>query len=438
MPIEDADKVHSRRGGKDEAIITIFGHPISFMKLMIIIGVSVASIFMIIAGILIMFPAPLPPPVVQVTPLIVTDPLITFNVINTNYNYRVIKLTYGGNKAISNLPAEISLSLYPPLSPHYVQRQVIQNDNNILAFNSQYNTIYIYTGIDNAFHMSYTIPKYSDCVDFINGNWNLVIDGKTHNIYKFKFDIDNSNTIIIENGMFINEYIKNTSDYSTFFIYSGIYKEKILLTKPIRLIGVTNPVIDAGGSGAAITIQSNNNVLSGLTIINSGNKEFSDGGIVIMPGSAGNIITKNTIYKTLHGIWLYQSGTNTITNNIIRDNDKNGILLTSSSSNTIITNTIYNNINGIYADLRSDLNTIRENNFYNNKNYGVIIENYPTLNNTCEYNTYRNNTMLCSDSIDRDQIPAINNITVTPVKTISTTDDWWADCKGNPKCYQSK
>ena len=388
---------------------------------------------------MIMFPPP-PPPVVPViqTPAVATDPLITFNIINTNYNYHIIKLTYSGNKPISNLPAEISFSLSPPASLHYVQRQVIKNEENMMMFNSQYNTIYIYTGIDNAFHMSYTIPKYSDCVDFVNGNWNLVVDGRTHNMYQFKFTIDNSTTSVIENGMSINKFLQTAPDYSTLFIYSGIYKERLPIMRPVRLIGMAAPVIDAGGSGAVITVYSSNNVLSGLTLTNSGNKD-ADGGIIIVPGSMGNIITKNTIYKTFHGIWLYQSGLNTIANNTIRDNDRNGIILTGASSNTIVANTLYNNINGIYADAKSDLNIIRENTLYNNKNYGIIIENYPSLNNTCEYNTYRNNTMLCSNAVDRDQQPTqpvTGTVTITPVKTIPASEDWWTDCKGDPKCYQ--
>jgi len=438
MPIEDADRVHSKH--EESTVLTIFGYKISFMMLMIIIGVSIGAIFLLIAGYMMMTPQPVID-IINTTPTPSPDNTnIEFTLITTDYNYNIIQMTYIKNKPITILQNELLLSLYPPQSTHYVQRQAINNNNNVTYFNNQSNIVYIYTGLDNIFHMSYNLPKYSDCADFINGNWILNIDDNTtqQNMYKFKFNITNSKTIIIENNMSINNFINNASDYSTLFIYSGDYKEKLELTRPLRLIGFGNPSLDAGGSGADITIRSNNNVISGLTIMNSGIKEFIDGGIVIFPGSNENIITKNTIYKTIYGIRLDQSDTNTITNNTIYDNDKNGIMVIGSSSNTIIKNTIYTNINGIYLDSKSNLNHIRENNIYNNKDYGIIIEDYASLQNICEYNTYNNNKMSCSDSIDRNQTSI--SITITTSNTprpIITSNNWWADCNGNPKCYQS-
>lgn len=435
MPIEEADKVHSRRGEKP--MINIFGFKISFITLMITIGVGIAAIFLLIAGYMMMMPQEIPIAPAEAPRVDSTN--ITFDIVTTNYNYRIIKMTYMGGKTVSYVPSELLLSIYPPQS-HYVQRQAVQPEN-VSTFDSQYNTLYMYIGIDNLFHLSYDIPQYSNCVDFIGGDWSLNIDDNIikRNMYKFNFNIANSRTIVVENGMSINDSFKNIPDYSTVFVYQGVYKERILLTKSIRLIGVNGPVIDGGGSGADITIYSNNNVISGFTITNSGIKEFMNGGIVITTGSTGNIITKNTIYKTIHGIWIYHSGLNTITSNTIRNNDKTGIMIIGSSSNTIINNVIYNNIDGIRSDAQSDLNTIRENNVYDNKGYGIIIDSYSNLRNTCEYNVYKNNKMSCSDSVDRDQIPVTPTITtiIRPIVTQTASVDWWSDCKGNPKCYQS-
>lgn len=440
MPIEDADKVHSKRGG-DKATITILGKRIGFMKLMIIIGVGFASIFILLGGIMMMTPQPtvIIDPNVTVQP---TQPINTttmsFEMFNTNYNYKIIKINYIGNKTISNVRQDLLLSIYPPQSPHYVQRQAIDYDN-ITEFGTSYKTFYVYTGLDNAFHLSYTIPPYSNCIDFIDGDWALNVDDNStqQNMYKYKFNVTNSKLKIIENGMSINNSLQNYQDYSTLLVYSGIYKERILLTKPTRLLGIGNPSIDAGGSGSGISIHSNNNVITGFTIFNSGNKDFSDGGISISPLSSGNIITKNIIYKSIYGIWVYQSESNTITNNTIYENDKNGIMLVNGYSNIITGNNIYSNVNGIHANALSDLNIIRDNNVHDNKEYGILIENYKSLHNTCEYNTYVNNKMLCSDSIDRS-----GNQTQTTTTSPTTTgtinaDDWWSDCKGNPKCYQS-
>jgi len=374
---------------------------------------------------------------VQPTQIIPNATKISFDIISTNYNYRIIKLSYIGEKPIIDFKSELLLSMYPPKSAHYVQRQAIINDNEISTFDNQTNTIYLYTGIDNNFHTSYTIPRYESCVDFLDGDWNLNVDDNStkRNIYKYKFNITSSKTKFIENNTVMNDTIFTSPEYSTFFVASDIYKEKISLFKPSRVIGVGNPTIDAGGFGSGITIHSNNNVITGLTIINSGVKESVDGGIVIMPGSNGNIITKNNIYKTIYGIWINGADSNTITNNTIYNNDNTGIRLTKSSSNIITGNNIYNNIDGIHLDSASRLNIIRDNNLHDNKEYGAIIENYKILNNICEYNIYKNNKMSCSDSIDRDQTP-VQSPSVTATAT-EDPNDWWSSCKGNPKCYQS-
>jgi parallel beta-helix repeat protein len=442
MPIEDADKVHSRRGS-DKAMITIFGKSIGLMKLMTIAGVGFAAIFLLIGGVMMMTPQPVaiidPNVTAQITQQPTNTTLLSFEMFNTNYNYKIIKMSYGGNKTIVNIQKEILLSIYPPQSPHYVQRQAIDNDN-VTEFGTTHKIIYIYTGLDNAFHLSYTIPSYSTCIDFIDGDWILNVDDNStqRNMYTYKFNITNSKLKIIENGMSINNSLQGSQDYSTFLVYSGLYKERILLTKPTRLVGIGNPTIDAGGSGSGVSIHSNNNVITGFIIFNSGNKDFMDGGISIMPLSNGNIITKNTIYKSIYGIFMYQTESNTITNNTIYENDKNGIMLVNAFSTTITGNNIYNNVNGIHANALSDLNIIRDNNVHDNKDYGILIENYKSLHNTCEYNTYSNNKVLCSDSIDRSTNQTqTQTITPTTTGTINA-DDWWSDCKGNPKCYQSQ
>lgn len=61
MPIEDADRVHSRRGA-DKATIKFFNYEIGFMKLMTIVGVGIAGLFILIAVVMMMNP---PPPIVD-------------------------------------------------------------------------------------------------------------------------------------------------------------------------------------------------------------------------------------------------------------------------------------------------------------------------------------------------------------------------------------
>lgn len=436
MPIEDADRVHSRQ--TEGTLFKVFGYKITFMKLMTIVGGGIGGLFIIVAAV--MFMSPVEPQLnitENITPPI--DTTMSFTIVQVS-NFKVIQISYTGTKIFTDIKTELSLSMNPPLQSPYIQRQIVES-NKVSSFNSQLNKIYIYTGIDNNFHASYTLPKSENCVDFVDGDWSLNIDdGKTHtNLYKFKFIISNSTTEIIKNSTKLSDILLKSPDYSTLFIYSGIYKERLSLTRPTRLIGIGNPIIDAGGYGAGISISSSNNIISGLTITNSGIKNVSDGGIVIINGN-NNVITKNHIYKTIYGIWLSQSNNNTISNNTIYNNDNAGMRLTKSGSNIITNNIIYNNVYGIYADSASNLNTIKENNLYLNKKYGVLIDNYKNLQNICEYNIYSTDKMSCSDSINRDQIITTttnNNTSIKTTVTYADDEDNWSDCENNPKCYQS-
>lgn len=437
MPIEDADKVHFKRG-KEEVTIKIFKYRVGFMKLLTIGGVGLAAVFILIAGYLMMTEQPVVQNSTNVTiaPLITDNTGINFEIVSTPYNYKVIKMSYINNKTISDLKTELLISMYPPDSPYYVKRQSIQN-MGVKRFNNEYNTIYVYTGIDNAFHLSYTMPDYSECVDFINGNWEIHVDKKSKNMYTYKFTIEGSKTVMVEQDDLFNVLLQSGSVGSTYFIEPGVYKERLIISKQSRLIGMNGPVIDAGGVGPDITLNSKNNTIYGLTLTNSGNKDTYDGGIVITSDSTGNIISNNTIYQTVYGIWMFKSSGNIITNNTIRSNDKSGILLLGSKSNTILMNNLYNNINGIKLDASSTFNIIRENSVHNNKEYGIIIDSYKTTSNTCEYNIVSGNKMSCSDSVDRTQTPSYQQTTGSTTTYPTPIEDDWGDCEGNPKCYQS-
>jgi parallel beta-helix repeat protein len=438
MPIEDADKVHSKRYAIAKTI-TLFGYTLKLQTAIFIFGGVIGAIFLLLAGYFMFVSQPVVPPA-PVRPVYnINDTQIKFNIINTNYNYRIIKMEYAGSKEISDLKSALLPSMYPPPgNSYYIQRQSIKIDPSVKEFNNMSSTVYIYTGIDNSFHMSYNIPKYSDCIDFVDGNWGFSVDDNVtrQNMYKYQFVINDSKTIIINNGESISSYLQRAQNYATIIVYPGVYKERLVITQTVRLIGIGNPVIDAGGVDAVINIRSSNNVISGFTLINSGTKEFLDGGIVIPETSANNIIVKNTIYNTINGIWIYKSNSNTITNNTLFKNDKNGIALMGSSWNTLTDNEAYANVfNGIYANSESNYNIIKNNNVHDNIQYGIVIDGYNKLDNNCEYNIYKNNKMSCSNAFERGDTPIV--VTPSPSNT-ANPDDWWTDCKGNPKCYQSQ
>ena len=135
----------------------------------------------------------------------------------------------------------------------------------------------------------------------------------------------------------------------TILVQSGTYYENVNVNKQLTLQGVDSgsglPVVDAGGSGSAITLSANGCTLKDFVAMNS-----STGQSGIRVTSSSNTISGNTATGNPNsGIRLdFSSNGNTISSNTANINGV-GILLSSSSGNTISGNTATGNSNyGIY------------------------------------------------------------------------------------------
>ena len=205
----------------------------------------------------------------------------------------------------------------------------------------------------------------------------------------------------------IQAAIDDASPGDEIHVDSGTYYENVVVNKQLTLIGINIgfglPVVDAGGSSSAITLNADGIILEGFKTINSGNNWYSDAGIKVT--SNNNRITANIATENVVGIRLYLSN-----DNILIDNDASynsdpttvnsfGIFLTSSNNNTLTGNTASNNIaSGIY--LTSSLNNSLYRNIVNN-NYGGISF-YQSNNNTINENIANNNSqngMVISESM---------------------------------------
>jgi parallel beta-helix repeat protein len=177
---------------------------------------------------------------------------------------------------------------------------------------------------------------------------------------------------------------KDTKDGHTITVYSGVYYENVVVDKSLILIGNSQPVVDAGGEGSAITLCADGITLIGFTTTNSG-REIGAG---ITVTSCNNIITGNNASSNDDGISFWYSSNNIITGNDIRSNNDNGIYLSPYSSNNILTgNNVSNNDNGICL-VYSNNNTITGNTFFSN-GIGIYLFSYSN-NNTITGNTHVN------------------------------------------------
>ena len=171
----------------------------------------------------------------------------------------------------------------------------------------------------------------------------------------------------------------------TIEVRSGTYVENVVVNKQLILRGIDTgagmPVVDAGGSGSAITLNTDGIILEGFDVRDSGNGIYAT--------SNYNTLTNNTASNNNYGIYLYSSSNNnTLTSNNVSNNNYYGILLHLSSNNTLTSNKVNNNNNGIYIYYSSNNNTLTNNTAINNNN-GIYI--YYSNNNTIYQNDFIDN-----------------------------------------------
>jgi parallel beta-helix repeat protein len=200
-------------------------------------------------------------------------------------------------------------------------------------------------------------------------------------------------------------------------VQSGIYKENVLISKSLALIGKNTasemPIIDAGGNGSAVIILGDGITLHGFNLTNaigSPGDYYADEYAAIRIWANDSIIEGNLVSKSKHGILITDSLNASIRNNNLTQNEygiriKNsrnvsangnemihnrfGLLMESSENNLIQSNTAEHNIYGIKLN-DSQNNTLIDNlmkenmyNFgaecYNDISTGNLVDSRPIL-----------------------------------------------------------
>ena len=152
----------------------------------------------------------------------------------------------------------------------------------------------------------------------------------------------------------IQEAINSASEGDEILVYPGTYYENIVVDKRLDLIGLKNPVIDAGddyAKGPGVTILADGILMEGFTIRNSTN-------------TAGDPLSGAGV--------LVRSNNNTIKGNILENNYRSGIKVLNGYNNSIINNSIYSNFEGILVS-DSDRNKIESNRINNNSGTAIFI-----------------------------------------------------------------
>jgi parallel beta-helix repeat protein len=221
-------------------------------------------------------------------------------------------------------------------------------------------------------------------------------------------------------------------------VWNGTYNETVVLDKRLTLYsrdGANVTIVDAKGSGNAITIKTDGCTVDGFMATGSGHypgdagiRVESNGNIIVnsiccannydgisLSDSSNNTISNNTCYENFRiGIYLWNSANNTISNNRIDDNNRDGIYLSDSSDNKIVTNKVTKNIDSGIDLWNARNNTISNNYCYENKGVGIYLAD-------CSNNIIKKNGIGHNDRDGIDLMDCTNNI----IRNNEIYDNFW-------------
>src|SRR5215213_1548222 len=181
----------------------------------------------------------------------------------------------------------------------------------------------------------------------------------------------------------------------TILLNKGIYKEgNIIINKPLRLIGVDNPILDGENKYEILTVTGNVIMIKGIHFKNSGYSSMNDYASIKIIDAQNVIIENNIIEHSYFAIHMDNTKNALISNNTITGTPKteqssgNGIHLWKCANMIIEDNNIQGHRDGIYFEFVTN-SVIQNNNSHNNIRYGLHF----MFSNNDAYlqNTFNNN-----------------------------------------------
>ncbi len=202
-------------------------------------------------------------------------------------------------------------------------------------------------------------------------------------------------TIVIQQGMSIQEAIDKARPFDVIHIEAGTYHQgNIIINKPLTLIGINYPVIDGEGKFENFSVKADSVLIKGLKVINSGVSSLIDFAGIKIYGRKDVTIEKNILDNCFFGIYT-QNGLrcriidNQINANKIEEQQSgNGVHCWTCDSMQIIGNNISGHRDGIYFEFVTN-SVIWRNISAKNLRYGLhfMFSN----NDTYAVNRFENN-----------------------------------------------
>ncbi len=153
----------------------------------------------------------------------------------------------------------------------------------------------------------------------------------------------------------------------TIQVDAGIYYEHLFVSKSLTIVGEgsTTTIIDGGGSGNVVLINTSNVEIRGFTVQNSG--QFMERGVIVNRRASNSTVRDCLIRNNAYGLVLTGSNRSSILGNMLVNNSEAGLEIRESSNNTLRENTVMNNPIGVQITSALSLNnTFHLNNFVDN------------------------------------------------------------------------
>lgn len=120
----------------------------------------------------------------------------------------------------------------------------------------------------------------------------------------------NANTYTVSPGGNLNSISKailQAQNGDSIIVDGGVYQEKLLISKEIKLIGINRPEIIGDGKGTIISVSAPNVTIQGFHISSTGSNLNREDSAVVLDNSAGSVIKDNILEDVLFGIYLKNS-----------------------------------------------------------------------------------------------------------------------------------
>jgi nitrous oxidase accessory protein len=115
----------------------------------------------------------------------------------------------------------------------------------------------------------------------------------------------------------ISKAIRIADKGDSIVVKGGVYRERIVVDKPLKIIGIDKPIIDGERKGTVVFINAPNCTFKGFVIKGSGSSLTTEDAGILLDSAEEGVIEDNQLEDVLFGIYLKNSPRGLIRNNFI-------------------------------------------------------------------------------------------------------------------------